>query len=97
MLPWGGETKISRHDIEEACSELLSRALQPVDDVLHMGLAPEDQVEIVLAGGSSRLVAVRERLRDRFGEERIHASLDADLAIAHGASKAFGCGRGVAL
>eukprot|EP01065_Artemidia_motanka_P028258 TRINITY_DN33533_c0_g1_i1.p1 TRINITY_DN33533_c0_g1~~TRINITY_DN33533_c0_g1_i1.p1 ORF type:complete len:428 (+),score=179.32 TRINITY_DN33533_c0_g1_i1:59-1285(+) len=90
-LPWGGEAPLTRDDIESSCSELLSRALDPVHEVLSQGLVVEGEVDIVLAGGSSRLTAIRQRLEKRFGADRIHASLDADLAIALGASKAFGC------
>eukprot|EP01064_Diplonema_japonicum_P031197 TRINITY_DN550_c1_g6_i1.p1 TRINITY_DN550_c1_g6~~TRINITY_DN550_c1_g6_i1.p1 ORF type:complete len:409 (+),score=68.30 TRINITY_DN550_c1_g6_i1:23-1228(+) len=87
--PWG-EATITREDLKTACSELVERALKPVDEVAGL-VAEEDDLQVVLAGGSSRLHAVRELLIERFGESKVHSDLDADMAISLGASKAYGC------
>ncbi|KAJ9449480.1 Heat shock protein 70 1 [Diplonema papillatum] len=89
--PWGDAVTISNSDISTKCKDLVDRSIVPIDDILQVSLVPESGLEVVLAGGSSRLLAIRRLLKDRFGADRVHSSLDADLAISLGASRAYGC------
>eukprot|EP01060_Flectonema_neradi_P040509 TRINITY_DN924_c1_g2_i2.p1 TRINITY_DN924_c1_g2~~TRINITY_DN924_c1_g2_i2.p1 ORF type:complete len:422 (+),score=86.97 TRINITY_DN924_c1_g2_i2:59-1267(+) len=88
--PWG-RSKLLQSDIKIACATLLGAAMEPVDDVLEMSFVPNDRLQIVLAGGSSRLVAVRDLLKQKFPGTKLHDTLDADLAISLGAAKAYDC------
>eukprot|EP01063_Lacrimia_lanifica_P006186 TRINITY_DN13722_c0_g1_i1.p1 TRINITY_DN13722_c0_g1~~TRINITY_DN13722_c0_g1_i1.p1 ORF type:complete len:434 (+),score=172.43 TRINITY_DN13722_c0_g1_i1:85-1302(+) len=88
--PWGDLT-LTLDDLSRECKVLVDRALDPVLELLDVSLVPEEQLQVVLAGGSSRLRPVRNKLIERFGEERVHFDLDPDLAISLGASKAYGC------
>eukprot|EP00754_Rhynchopus_humris_P041523 Rhum_TRINITY_DN25081_c0_g2::Rhum_TRINITY_DN25081_c0_g2_i1::g.181123::m.181123/K03283/HSPA1s; heat shock 70kDa protein 1/2/6/8 len=88
--PWGAAT-ISNDILKKSCKHLIDKALVPIDDVLQTSLAREEELHIVLAGGSSRLTPIREILQRRFGEDHVHDNLDADLAISLGASQAYGC------
>jgi hypothetical protein len=55
-----GEVVVSRELLETVCAHLLGRALQPVYDVLReAGVHPDDVDDVVMVGGSSRLLAVR--------------------------------------
>jgi molecular chaperone DnaK (HSP70) len=50
---------VSRELLETVCGDLLERALQPVYGVLRdAGVHPDDVDDVVMVGGSSRLVAV---------------------------------------
>jgi hypothetical protein len=50
---------VSRELLEMVCEDLLARALQPVYGVLRdAGVHPDDVDDVVMVGGSSRLVAV---------------------------------------
>ena len=88
--PWG-VSKLLQTDIPIACKSFLEVAMDPVDDVLDMSLVPKDRLQIVLAGGSSRLLVIRELLLKKFPGTKLHDSLDADLAISLGAAKAYDC------
>lgn len=72
---------------EEACGALFDRAMAPVVDALQgAGLKISEVDEVVLVGGSTRLPAVRSRLRELFGGKELRTSVDPDLAVAIGAA-----------
>lgn len=55
----GDEAVVSRELLEMVCDDLLARALQPVYAVLRdAGVHPSEVDDVVMVGGSSRLVAV---------------------------------------
>ena len=87
---------ITRQDLEHACSDLLSRSLHPVNDALkRAGNVQLHEIQnVVLVGGSSRLVSVRERLVDIFGTQRVLAEArgpDPETAVAVGAARSYAC------
>ena len=43
--------------------------------------------DVVMVGGSSRLVAVRERVREMFGDKVVTRAVDPDTAMAVGAAE----------
>jgi molecular chaperone DnaK (HSP70) len=72
---------------EEACGALFDRAMAPVVDALQgAGLKISEVDEVVLVGGSTRLPAVRSRLRELCGGKELRTSVDPDLAVAIGAA-----------
>eukprot|EP01061_Rhynchopus_euleeides_P020935 TRINITY_DN34000_c0_g1_i2.p1 TRINITY_DN34000_c0_g1~~TRINITY_DN34000_c0_g1_i2.p1 ORF type:complete len:430 (+),score=161.57 TRINITY_DN34000_c0_g1_i2:59-1291(+) len=88
--PWG-EMSLTNGDLENACKSLIDRAMAPVNDVMETFFANEDDLQVVLAGGSSRLGPIRDLLKARFGADHVHSELNADLAISLGASQAYSC------
>lgn len=88
----GGGVRLTREELEEVCGDLLARAEEPVGRALWeagMGLDAVD--DVVMVGGSSRLVAVQQRVQALFAGRPLHVALDPDTAIAVGAARAFGC------
>lgn len=78
---------VKREQFEAACAHLFDRAMAPVRQALEgASVSPEEVDEVVLVGGSSRLPAVRERLRALFGGRELRSSVDPDLAVAIGAA-----------
>jgi len=64
---------LSRDDLAEACDPVLNACMGIVDQVLtESGVAAEEIKEIVLVGGSSRLLELRSRLVDRFDGKVYH-------------------------
>ena len=84
---------LTRAALIEACASLLDRAVAPVAEALRRagGVAPSEVDDVVLVGGGTRLVAVRERLSDAFGGRQLHHSVDPDTAIAVGAARSYAC------
>ncbi|MFF5289141.1 Hsp70 family protein [Paractinoplanes globisporus] len=88
-MRWNGETsrlELTRQSFENATADLLERThditRRTVDTAREKGVERFD--DVLLVGGSTRMPAVREMLRSRFGfEARIH---DPDLAVAKGAA-----------
>ena len=79
-------TTVTRADIEAACSELIDRTIQAVQDVLLDAKLKASEVDdIILVGGMSRMPLVREKLKDLF-KKPAHASVNADEAVALGAA-----------
>ncbi|KAK3273201.1 hypothetical protein CYMTET_18548 [Cymbomonas tetramitiformis] len=86
------QLSLDRGTLKEVCSSLLERAMNPVYDVLMEALMePDDVDDVVMVGGSSRLVAVREMLGEFFGDKVLNYETDPDLAIAVGSAMSFGC------
>jgi molecular chaperone DnaK (HSP70) len=92
-LPGGGAPlRLTRADAEAAAAPLLARALAPVDAALReAGMGPDDVDDVVLVGGATRLLAVRERVAAAFEGRALHFGLDPDTAIAVGAARAYNC------
>jgi len=78
---------VTRADFERACAPLFERSVAPVVQALENANVKASEVdELVLVGGSSRLLAVRRRLQAHFGARELRASVDPDLAVALGAA-----------
>jgi len=77
---------VSRRTFERVCEPLFDRALEPVLRGLeHANVAVADVNDVVLVGGSSRLLRVRHLLETLF-KKRLRNTVDPDLAVAFGAA-----------
>jgi molecular chaperone DnaK (HSP70) len=78
---------LTRADFERACEPLFERSVAPVVQALENANVKAGEVdELVLVGGSSRLLAVRRRLQAHFGGRELRTTVDPDLAVALGAA-----------
>ncbi len=76
---------ISRDEAEEAWKPLLRRLLAPTKAALRAARLTKPLDEVILVGGATRMPCVRAFVQEHF--ERAPAeSVDADLAVAHGAA-----------
>lgn len=77
---------LTRAAVERAFEPLVRRLLAPCRQALRGArLEERDLDEIILVGGATRMPAVREFVRELFRREPV-ASVDADLAVVHGAA-----------
>lgn len=80
------EESITRKTYEEAISDLLDRAIGPVDATLEKAdLVADDIDSVLLVGGSTQTPAVQERLKEFTGIEPT-MTLDPDKIVAQGAA-----------
>ena len=78
---------VTRAQFEELAAGCLSRVLAPVERVLRdAGVAKGEVHEVVLAGGSSRIPRVQQLLQEYFDGKALCKSLNADEAVATGAT-----------
>jgi len=87
---WGGNDLVvivGRGDMEKICNDLLLLCLKCVDDVMiACGLEIEEIDEVILVGGGSRMISIRERLRMYFGGKELNMSINPDEVVAAGAA-----------
>eukprot|EP01117_Protostelium_nocturnum_P004783 TRINITY_DN1736_c0_g1_i1.p1 TRINITY_DN1736_c0_g1~~TRINITY_DN1736_c0_g1_i1.p1 ORF type:complete len:467 (+),score=144.18 TRINITY_DN1736_c0_g1_i1:122-1402(+) len=75
---------LTREDFNKINSELFKRAMIPVQKVLQKGKTTTEHVdEVVLIGGSSRLLEVRRLLKEMMGD-KLNTKVDPDQAVAMG-------------
>jgi len=88
-LPLAGFTyhrAITRAEIERLLEPLVSRTLGPCRQALaDAGLTPSDIDQVVLVGGSTRVLLVRRRVQGLFGKAP-HSQLNPDEVVALGAA-----------
>ncbi|OAY75538.1 Heat shock 70 kDa protein 17 [Ananas comosus] len=78
---------ITREKFEELCGDLWEKALLPIKEVLkHTGLKIEDLYAVELIGGATRVPKLQAKLQEFLGRDSLDKHLDADEAIALGAS-----------
>jgi len=78
--------RLSRAKLEQLTNELIEKTIPPVEKALSdASLKPSDINEIVLVGGMSRMPAVREIVRQKFGKES-HKGVNPDEVVAIGAA-----------
>ncbi|VDK42309.1 unnamed protein product [Taenia asiatica] len=78
---------ISRYEFEQLCSDLFERMLTIVDKVLSDAkLDKADVHEILLVGGSTRVLKLQHLLQDVFTGSKFIKSINPDEAAAYGAS-----------
>ncbi|KAG8762582.1 adenyl-nucleotide exchange factor sse1 [Ceratobasidium sp. 423] len=83
-------SKITREQFEALITEPLSRITAPLEEaLLEASLTPDQIHSIELVGGSSRIPAIRTRIREYFGNRQLSATLNADEAVCRGAT--FAC------
>jgi molecular chaperone HscA len=81
---WQGE--LSREQLNELIAPLIKKSLQPCRRALRdAGLSKDDINEVVLVGGSTRVLHVREQVEAFFGREPL-ANIDPDRVVAVGAA-----------
>ncbi|CAN4119654.1 unnamed protein product [Withania somnifera] len=80
------DTTLTRAKFEELCSDLLDRLKRPVETALKdASLSFKDIDEVVLVGGSTRIPAVQDLVRQMTGKEP-NVSVNPDEVVALGAS-----------
>ena len=81
------EVSLSRDEFNSVCKPLLEKCLIPVEMAMKdAGLSPEAIDEVLLIGGSTRIVAVRTMLEDYFKGVPISKRINPDEAVAMGAA-----------
>jgi molecular chaperone DnaK (HSP70) len=74
-------------DIYELCKDIIDDTMVSVKKSLeHAFMTPDDIDEVLLVGGSSRLICVKELLENYFGDNKINIKLDPDKSIVYGAT-----------
>ncbi|XP_055347708.1 heat shock 70 kDa protein-like isoform X2 [Paramacrobiotus metropolitanus] len=78
---------LKREEFEEICKPLFSRLLQPVKDALReTSLSAEEIQDVILIGGSSRIVKVKKLVQEFFPERNILQHIHPDESVACGAA-----------
>jgi molecular chaperone DnaK len=80
------EMKIRRSDLEDWCSDLLDRLVEPCQTAISDAKLQAHQIDdILLVGGMTRMPAVQEKVGEIFGGKP-NATLDPDEVVAAGAA-----------
>ncbi len=80
------DMQLTRAKFEELCHDLLERCKKPVEQAIHdAGISKSDINEVVLVGGSSRIPAVQQLVKDYTGKEP-NQSVNPDEVVAVGAA-----------
>lgn len=83
-------SKLTREQLEGLITELLERTVPPLQEALkEADLTVEEIHSVELVGGGSRVPAIRERIKAFFGGKTLSTTLNADEAVARGAT--FSC------
>jgi heat shock 70kDa protein 1/2/6/8 len=78
---------ISRDQYNNICKDLLIMCLKPIDDVLNMcNMDKNDIDEIILVGGSTRMLQIRENIKLYFNGKIPNSSVNPDEVVAAGAA-----------
>lgn len=78
---------LTRSDFESDIRPLVDRSLTHVESVMDRNdLKPEHFTAVLLVGGSTLVPYVRERLRAKFGEERVRGDIDPMHCVSLGAA-----------
>ena len=79
------EVTVTREKLEELAEETLSRVKELLNRVIEENHLDGEEYEILLVGGSSRLLCVRNLLEEVTGQ-KLNVELEADTAVAKGAT-----------
>jgi heat shock protein 1/8 len=80
-------TVLTRAKLDDICSAFYKKALEPVTKVLTDAKISKAQIdEIVLVGGSTRIVKLQEELSQFFGGKELCRSVNPDECVAYGAA-----------
>ena len=86
---------ITRARFEELCNDLFKKTLQPVQQVLDdAGMKKTDIDEVVLVGGSTRMPAVTDLVKELTGGKEPNKGVNPDEVVAVGAALQAGVLRG---
>lgn len=81
------EMSLTRAKFEELVSHLVDNTVEPMKQALKdADMTPDDIDRIILVGGSTRIPAVQEALREFFGGKTPDRSVNPDEAVALGAA-----------
>ncbi|WP_448573519.1 molecular chaperone DnaK [Trichothermofontia sp.] len=81
------EMELTRAKFEALCADLIQGTIDPVAQALKdAGLQPGDIDRILLVGGSTRIPAVQEAIRQYFDGKSPERSVNPDEAVAQGAA-----------
>lgn len=84
--PKNFETKLSRSKFEDLVSELIEKTVEPCRNAIKDSKIYESDIdEVILVGGSTRIPAVQEKVKEIFGKEP-HRGLNPDEVVAMGAA-----------
>lgn len=77
---------LTRAKFEQICHDVIQRHLPPMQKALELsGLSKSDIDEVILVGGTTRIPAIQELVRNFFGKEP-NRKIDPDTAVASGAA-----------
>jgi molecular chaperone DnaK len=77
---------LTRAKFEQICHDVIQRHLPPMQKALEQsGLSKSDIDEVILVGGTTRVPAIQELVRNFFGKEP-NRKTDPDIAVAAGAA-----------
>lgn len=78
---------LTRRKFEELCEDLFIRTMNPVLIALEDSkLSKTDINEIILVGGSTRIIKIKQLLSNLFDGKKLHEGINADEAVAYGAA-----------
>ncbi|KAL0229635.1 hypothetical protein GEMRC1_013168 [Eukaryota sp. GEM-RC1] len=78
---------VLREAFEGLCQAKFDQCLAQVDQLLKRNnLTKSDIEQVLLVGGSTRIVKIRSMLRQKFGEKKVIGNLQVDEIVAKGAS-----------
>lgn len=78
---------LSRAKFDELCDDLFKRCMELVRTAIREAdLTVNDIDEVVLVGGSTRILKIQSMLSQEFGGKELCKSIDPDLCVAYGAA-----------
>lgn len=78
--------KLSRSKLEDLVADLIERSVEPCEKAIKdSGVFASDIHEVILVGGSTRMPAVKEKVKEIFGKEP-HQGINPDEVVALGAA-----------
>jgi molecular chaperone DnaK len=84
--PKNFEIKLSRSKLEDLISDLIEKVVEPCRNCMKDSKIFESDIdEVILVGGSTRIPAVQEKVKEIFGKEP-HRGLNPDEVVAMGAA-----------
>jgi len=79
--------KLTRARFEQMCEDIFQRSVGPVKQALQdAGLTPDKIDEVVLVGGSTRILRVQQIVKDLFNGKEPHKGVNPDEVVAVGAA-----------
>ena len=80
------ELKLMRHVFDKIIEPIVENTIKIIEKCMSKARVTKDDIDIVLlVGGSTRILLIRERLKEYFGNEKINISKNPDLQVAKGA------------
>ena len=79
--------KITRDKFEELCKKLFDQIKSVIDELLkNVVVKIEDIDSVILIGGATRMVGIKNLLKSIFGERKIKDNINPDETVAYGAT-----------